>query len=66
MALALRLRFIVSVLPGKVIFQGTHGAKVGGVVYEACLVNRGLGQYKGWQSEPEEWPDGIDAFDWNI
>ena len=41
-------------------------SKVGDVVYEARLVNRGLGQYKGWQLEPEEWPDGIDAFDWNI
>jgi hypothetical protein len=38
--------------------------KVGDVVYEARLVNRGLGQYKGWQLEPEEWPDGIDRFDW--
>jgi len=38
---------------------------VGQIVYEARLVNRGLGQYKGWQLEPEEWPDGIDDFDWH-
>jgi hypothetical protein len=39
--------------------------KVGDIVFEARLVNRGLGQYKGWQLQREEWPDGIDAFDWN-
>ncbi len=38
---------------------------VGQIVYEARLVNRGLGQYKGWQLEPEEWPDGIGDFDWH-
>lgn len=39
--------------------------KVDAVVYEARLVNRGLGQYKGWQLNPDEWPDGIDDFEWN-
>ncbi|MBW3538821.1 MAG: hypothetical protein KY476_00985 [Planctomycetes bacterium] len=38
--------------------------KVGETLYEARLVNRGLGEYKGWQLEPDEWPDGIDDFDW--
>ena len=38
---------------------------VGQIVYEARLVNRGLGQYKGWQLEPDEWPDGIGNFDWH-
>ena len=38
--------------------------KVGDVVYEARLVNRGQGQYKGWQLEVDEWPDGIEKFDW--
>lgn len=40
--------------------------KVGEIVYEARLVNRVLGQYKGWPLDPEEWPDGIDNFDWQI
>ena len=40
--------------------------KVETVVYEARLVNRGLGQYKGYQLEPEEWPEGIDNFDWPV
>lgn len=40
--------------------------KVGDVVYEARLVNRVLGQYKGWQLEPDEWPDEIDRFDWQL
>ena len=39
--------------------------KVGEIVYEARLVNRGNGQYKGWLLEPEEWPDGISDFDWH-
>ena len=39
--------------------------KAGEIVYEARLVNRGLGQYKGYQLEPEEWPDGICNFDWH-
>ena len=38
--------------------------KVGESVFEARLVNRGLGQYKGWQLEREEWPEGIDQFRW--
>lgn len=38
--------------------------KVGDVVYEPRLVNRGQGQYKGWQLMTDEWPDGIDNFDW--
>src|SRR5512139_2926851 len=29
-----------------------------GVVYEARLVNRELGQYKGWALELSEWPNG--------
>ena len=29
--------------------------KVGEIVFEARLVNRGFGQYKGWQLEPDEW-----------
>ncbi len=40
--------------------------RVDQVVYEARLVNRGLGQYKGWQLNRDEWPDGIDEIDWNL
>ena len=40
--------------------------KVGEIVYEARLVNRGLGQYKGWQLSSDEWPNGIDEFDWDL
>jgi hypothetical protein len=40
--------------------------KVGDTVYEARLVNRGLGQYKGWQLEPDEWPAEIDNFEWDL
>lgn len=29
-------------------------------VYIGRLINRGLGQYKGWQLEdPDEWPEGL-------
>ena len=38
--------------------------KVDNMVYEARLINKGLGQYKGWQLEPDEWPDGIQDIDW--
>lgn len=38
--------------------------KVGSVVYEARLVNRELGEYKGWQLDHEEWPSRIDQFSW--
>jgi len=34
--------------------------KEGNVVYEARLVNRGSGEYKGYALEEEEWPNGID------
>jgi hypothetical protein len=40
--------------------------KIGDTVYEARLVNRALGQYKGWQLELDEWPDGIDDFNWDM
>lgn len=33
----------------------------GAVVYEARLVNSGLGQYKGYPLNRDEWPEGIDA-----
>jgi hypothetical protein len=39
--------------------------KIDDTVYEARLVNRGLGQYKGWQLNHDEWPDGINNIDWN-
>jgi len=29
-------------------------------------MNRTLGQYKGWQLELDEWPDGIDDFNWDM
>jgi len=29
-------------------------------------VNRGLGQYKGWQLNPDEWPVGIEDFNWQL
>ncbi len=31
----------------------------GDVVYEGRLVNSGLGQYKGYPLNPDEWPQGI-------
>jgi hypothetical protein len=34
--------------------------KDGDVVYEARLVNRGKGTYKGYPLETDEWPNGID------
>jgi hypothetical protein len=40
--------------------------KIGDTVYEARLMNRTLGQYKGWQLELDEWPDGIDDFNWDM
>lgn len=39
---------------------------VDGVVYEARLVNRGLGQYKGWQLDSTEWPVGIERLNWDL
>ncbi|HET6384766.1 MAG TPA: hypothetical protein VFJ58_15345 [Armatimonadota bacterium] len=35
--------------------------KDGDTVYEARLVNRTKGEYKGWALSPDEWPRGIDA-----
>jgi hypothetical protein len=32
-----------------------------GTVFEGRLVNRELGEYKGYPLEPEEWPPGIEA-----
>jgi hypothetical protein len=34
--------------------------KEGDIVYEARLVNRGLGQYKGYPLNNTEWPEGLD------
>jgi hypothetical protein len=34
--------------------------KEGGIVYEARLVNRELGEYKGYPLNETEWPDGLD------
>jgi hypothetical protein len=31
-------------------------------VYEARLVNREVGQYKGYPLNTDEWPAGIDEF----
>ena len=36
--------------------------KRGNVVYEGRLVNRGLGSYKGYELEQDEWPENIDEF----
>ena len=33
--------------------------KQGDIVYEARLVNRAGGQYKGYPLEPDEWPEGL-------
>jgi hypothetical protein len=35
--------------------------KDSGTVYEARLVNREQGSYKGYPLEPAEWPPGIEA-----
>jgi hypothetical protein len=63
----LRLAFTVRCFgpPWEGDFPRYAWCKVGETVYEARLVNRGLGHYKGWQLSPEEWPDGIDEFDWD-
>lgn len=34
--------------------------KEGGVVYEGRLVNRGTGEYKGYQLVRDEWPQGLE------
>ena len=34
--------------------------KKGNEVYEARLVNRGKGEYKGYPLTPEEWPKGLE------
>ncbi len=34
--------------------------KDGNVVYEGRLVNRGLGEYKGYPLEEDGWPSGIE------
>jgi hypothetical protein len=36
--------------------------KEGDTVYEARLVNRAQGWYKGWPLTPSEWPPGIESF----
>ena len=36
--------------------------KLGNVVYVGRLVNRGLGTYKGYELEEDEWPENIDEF----
>jgi hypothetical protein len=36
--------------------------KDGDVVYEARLVNKGLGQYKGYAIQRDEWPDRIEDY----
>lgn len=35
--------------------------KEGSIVYEARLVNRELGEYKGYPLNETEWPDGLDS-----
>ena len=34
----------------------------GRTVYEARLVNRSLGSYKGYPLHPDEWPEGIEKY----
>lgn len=36
--------------------------KDGGIVYEGRLVNSGLGEYKGFPLNSEEWPPEIDKY----
>jgi hypothetical protein len=36
--------------------------KEGSVVYEGRLVNRELGEYKGYPLEKTEWPAGVERF----
>lgn len=36
--------------------------KLDNVVYEGRLVNRGLGDYKGYKLNENEWPENIEAF----
>ena len=44
--------------------QPPRGYKSGDTVFQGRLVNRVSGQYKGWQLSRDEWPGGIDQFDW--
>jgi len=39
--------------------------RVDNIVFEARLVNRGLGEYKGWPLTEDEWPERIDEFNWS-
>jgi hypothetical protein len=32
----------------------------GSIVFEARLVNRGSGEYKGYPLESDEWPNGVE------
>jgi len=34
-------------------------SRQGDIVYEARLVNQGLGQYKGYPLQPDEWPGDL-------
>ena len=34
--------------------------KYGEMIFEARLVNRGSGSYKGYPLEKDEWPEGIE------
>lgn len=40
------------------------GHSSGDTVFQGRLVNRVSGQYKDWQLSRDEWPGGIDQFDW--
>jgi hypothetical protein len=51
--------------PWEGVFPRYAWCKVSGTVYEARLINRALGQYKGWEIPQDEWPDRIDEFDWS-
>jgi len=43
-----------------VTFRGTLGIKEG-TVYEARLLNRELGEYKGYPLNRSAWPEGLDV-----
>lgn len=35
----------------------------GDVVYEARLINREIGEYKGYPLQRDEWPEGLDGLE---
>ncbi|MEK7401437.1 MAG: hypothetical protein AABZ80_03645 [Gemmatimonadota bacterium] len=48
--------------PWEGVFPRYVWHKEGSIVYLARLVNRELGEYKGWPLNQDEWPGGIERY----